>query len=44
MNLISFKYTPETAGDVSYGNTDSTCGYSDCALNTEKDITGKTCG
>ena len=44
MNLASFKYTPETAADVSYVNTNSICGYSDWALNTEKDITGKTCG
>ena len=44
MNLASFKYTPETAADVSYVNTNSICGYSDRALNTEKDITGKTCG
>ena len=44
MNLASFKYTPETAADVSYANTNSICGYSDWALNTEKDITGKTCG
>ena len=44
MNLASFKYTPETAAYVSYGNTNSICGYSDWALNTEKDITGKTCG
>ena len=43
MNLASFKYTPETAADVSYVNTNSICGYSDWALNTEKDITGKTC-
>ena len=39
MNLASFKYTPETAADVSYVNTNSICGYSDWALNTEKDIT-----
>ena len=39
MNLVSFKYTPETAADVSYVNTNSICGYSDWALNTEKDIT-----
>ena len=44
MNLVSFKYTPETAADVSYGNTNSICGYSDWALNTVKDVTGKTCG
>ena len=44
MNLASFKYTPETAADVSYVNTNSICGYSDWALNTAKDITGKTCG
>ena len=44
MNLASFKYTPETAADVSYVNTNSICGYSDWALNTEKDITGNTCG
>ena len=44
MNLASFKYTPETAADVSYVNTNSICGYGDWALNTEKDITGKTCG
>ena len=44
MNLASFKYTPETAADVSYANTNSICGYSDWALNTEKDITGNTCG
>ena len=27
MNLASFKYTPETAADVSYVNTNSICGY-----------------
>ena len=44
MNLASFKYTPETAAVVSDLNTNSYCEYSDWALNTEKDITGKTCG
>ena len=44
MNLDSIKYTPETTAAVISLLTDRTCGYSDWALNTEKDITGKTCG
>ena len=44
MNLDSIKYTPETTAAVISLLSDRTCGYGDWALNTEKDITGKTCG
>ena len=44
MNLDSIKYTPETTASVISLLTDRTCGYGDWALNTEKDVTGKTCG
>ena len=44
INLSSFTYTPETTSIVSSLNTESFCGYSDWELNSEKDITGKTCG
>ena len=44
MNLDSIKYTPETTAAVISLLTDRTCGYGDWALNTEKDITGNTCG
>ena len=43
MNLDSIKYTPETTASVISLLTDRACGYGDWALNTEKDITGKTC-
>ena len=44
MNLDSLKYTPETTAAVISLITNRECGSSDWALNTEKDITGKTCG
>ena len=44
MNLDSLKYTPETTAAVISLLSDRTCGYGDWALNTEKDITGNTCG
>ena len=44
MNLASIKYTPETTAELIGLLSNSTCGYSDWALNTEKDVTGKTCG
>ena len=44
MNLDSIKYTPETTAAVISLLSDRTCGYGDWALNTEKDITGNTCG
>ena len=43
MNLDSIKYTPETTAAVISLLTDRACGYGDWALNTEKDVTGKTC-
>ena len=44
MNLDSIKFTPETTASVISLLTDRACGYGDWALNTEKDVTGKTCG
>ena len=44
MNLDSIKYTPETTAAVISLLSDRTCGYGDWTLNTEKDITGNTCG
>jgi len=43
-NVVSSKYTPQVEANVSGKNSSSWCGYSDWALNTAKDITGKTCG
>ena len=39
MNLANIKYTPETVAEVNSLNTDSTCGFSDWSLNTEKEFT-----
>ena len=44
LEVVSFKLTPQTASVVSALNTDNSCGYSDWALNTAKDYTGKNCG
>ena len=44
LEVVSFKLTPQIASLVSSQNTDNFCGYSDWALNTAKDYTGKTCG
>jgi len=43
LEVVSFKLTPQTASVVSVLNTDNSCGYSDWALNTAKDYTGKNC-
>ena len=43
LEVVSFKLTPQTASVVSVLNTDNSCGYSDWALNTAKDYSGKTC-
>jgi len=42
--VVSFKLTLQSASAVSATNTATLCGYSDWALNTAKDYTGKTCG
>ena len=44
LNIVNLKLTPQIASVVSSLNTDNSCGYSDWALNTAKDFTGKTCG
>jgi len=44
LNVVNLKLTPQIASLVSSLNTDNSCGYSDWALNTAKDYTGKTCG
>ena len=44
LNIVNLKLTPQIASVVSSLNTDNSCGYSDWALNTAKDYTGKTCG
>ena len=44
LNVVNLKLTPQTASVVSALNTDNSCGYSDWALNTAKEYTGKTCG
>ena len=44
LEVVSFKLTLQTASAVSATNTANFCGYSDWALNTAKDYTGKTCG
>ena len=44
LEVVSFKLTPQSASTVSTVNTADFCGYSDWALNTAKDYTGKTCG
>ena len=44
LNIVNLKLTPQIASAVSSLNTDNSCGYSDWALNTAKDYTGKTCG
>jgi hypothetical protein len=43
LEVVSFKLTPQSASSVSTANTADYCGYSDWALNTAKDYTGKTC-
>lgn len=43
-NVVSVKYTPQDAANVSSKNSSSYCGYSDWSINTAKDVTGKTCG
>ena len=43
MNIVNLKLTPQIASVVSSLNTDNSCGYSDWALNTAKDYTGKNC-
>ena len=43
LEVVSFKFTPQSASAVSTVNTADFCGYSDWALNTAKDYTGKTC-
>ena len=43
LEVVSFKLTPQTASAVSTTNTANFCGYSDWALNTAKDYTGKNC-
>ena len=44
LEVVSFKLTPQSASALSTANTADFCGYSDWALNTAKDYTGKTCG
>jgi len=44
VNVSNVKATLQNSSEVSYTNTNNGCGFSDWALNTEKDITGKTCG
>ena len=44
LEVVSFKLTPQTASVLSIVDNASFCGYSDWALNTAKDYTGKTCG
>ena len=43
LEVVSFKLTPQSASAVSTVNTANFCGYSDWALNTAKDYSGKTC-
>jgi len=43
LEVGSYKHTPQTDNATSALNTAVWCGYSDWALNTAKDITGKTC-
>ena len=43
LEVVSFKLTPQSASTVSTVNTADYCGYSDWALNTAKDYTGKNC-
>ena len=43
LEVVSFKLTLQTASAVSATNTANFCGYSDWALNTAKDYTGKNC-
>ena len=43
LNIVNLKLTPQIASVVSSLNTDNSCGYSDWALNTAKDYTGKNC-
>ena len=42
-DLVSFKLTLQSSSAVSTYNTANFCGYSDWALNTAKDYSGKTC-
>jgi len=44
VTVSSFTLTPTSASIVSALNTDGWCGYSNWAINTAKNITGKTCG
>jgi len=44
VNVSNVKATLQNSYEVSYTNTVNGCGFSDWALNTEKDVTGKTCG
>ena len=44
LEVVSFKLKPQIASKVNSLNTDNFCNYSDWALNTAKDYTGKTCG
>ena len=41
--VVSYKLTLQNASAVSTSNTADLCGYSDWALNTAKDYTGKNC-
>ena len=43
LEVVSFKFTPQSASAVSTVNTADFCGYSDWALNTAKDYSGITC-
>jgi|ETNmetMinimDraft_9_1059917.scaffolds.fasta_scaffold40532_1 hypothetical protein len=43
LEVVSFKYTPQSSTAVSNVNAAAFCGYSDWALNTAKDYSGKTC-
>ena len=43
LEVGSYKHTPQTDNATSALNTAVWCGYSDWALNTAKDYTGKNC-
>ena len=44
LNIQSVKHTPQTSAIVNTYNSGNSCGFSDWAINTEKDIIGVTCG
>ncbi len=44
MTIDTNTYTPLSASDVTWNNSNSWCGETDWVLNTAQDVAGKTCG